>query len=816
MPEGEYITPNQPNEGIGSIPALENPAIPPTSNTLQSRGQFLGFDALRNLAQAKRDQIHGNIDSPITSEENLNYVHEFNRGLLRLIPTWVKAPIIAAGLIASYPKDELMNRRKFLKVGGFITAVGTFLAGCGGEPGTGTLNLTSSGEYVSSSEDEIDGLALLEKESWTADELLQYLQFAGIGGVLSYTAADAVLTSNPRNDVISALRAAIDAGENLNYRVAILDLFDAVDNTMPEASQSIVNTQELAKPEQFRSLGLTNPDGSIPQSWAEVKFNRAITGEVTDTRFGGRTMEYISSGEIIEGFDITKPDSKVTFLGETRSSKNVAIRIQDSTGQTAEVLAQRNVMFPNFNKDRGYRLITPDGTAQKIFTHLEARHPISMTDVSNFMGGIGPNAEVDYLIKCAGERGPVVMGVRTLHDNRVHDVVFKMDPRINQLLAEDKIDDVIEYARALPEDRIITAYDSFDRINGLSDEVLEVHKRYRNVFSLQKNTMVYETLPNGDYLRLPSRGPGIIRWAAQLGKLTRGNPRMGQKIGKVLEVISKNRPKLKATASVVGAVLEVLAIETAKVALDVYEAGTTYDRLNERANLYNEFGTGDGPIAPYSLDRYKQNFTLTTTPSTFADANGQIVTGKAAILPPLKGLPTSEGATLAGITFERVKPTNEIPEDASLLDLSTLKTQIELNQIRMGVANHPFNRGIESLNFLYARQNTYNEPYQIGFPALPTEYGELPKRIGIFLDGEVMKFCTVDYANETGLGENLGTEFAYPVEVTHPRDLVAYYGSYQETLKHITAADIDGRSGNFVVKYSIINNNQVNIQVTPA
>ncbi|HRO65624.1 MAG TPA: hypothetical protein PKU78_05365, partial [Candidatus Dojkabacteria bacterium] len=118
MPEGEYITPNQPNEGIGSIPALENPAIPPTSNTLQSRGQFLGFDALRNLAQAKRDQIHGNIDSPITSEENLNYVHEFNRGLLRLIPTWVKAPIIAAGLIASYPKDELMNRRKFLKVGG--------------------------------------------------------------------------------------------------------------------------------------------------------------------------------------------------------------------------------------------------------------------------------------------------------------------------------------------------------------------------------------------------------------------------------------------------------------------------------------------------------------------------------------------------------------------------------------------------------------------------------------------------------------------------------------------------------------------------
>ena len=756
--------------------------------------------------------------TPESSTENPNAVGKSVLG--RLVPWWVKSVLYGVGVAAVLPESawqKRINRRQALFTGA-LALLGLTAAGCADSTalggGEGALKIEGA---VNIDDVDIDGLALLEKEVWDPDDWERYMRFAGFGGVMSYGIADAVLTTDPSRDVLRFLVAAANKRENLNYRTALLDLFDPKNNTMPGANGSYLNPQLVAKPNQFRSLGFTNPDGTMPQSWAEAKFPKATIGEMTVPGFGGRTHEYIPTNELLEGIDITRSDVKVTFLGETRNAKNVALRITDTvTGQASDVLAPRNVVFPNFNRDRGYRVITQEGV-ERIFTHLEARHPINNGDVRNLMQGIGNTTNVDYIIRGAGDRPVTQIGVRSLHDNKVHDVIFKNDATTAQLMAEGRVQDLIEHARNLPDDRVITAYDTFDSVNGgLKDDALVLHRRYRNLVSIQDPAIVYETLPNGEFLRLPESGSLMTRMASRLNRYTRTNTTTGQRIGDMLETLSRTRPKLKLAASIVGAALQVIAMETAKVAVDVYEAGTLYDQIREFAAQNSIYGYGEGPIAQ-SLDKYRQGFSIPIDiATTFTDSTGQLATKRAAKLPPLLGLPTAESERVSGLTFHYIKPTDEIPADAPM-NLSVLRTQVDLNKTRMAVANNPFNRGIESLNFMVARDNYWNDPFTLGFPAIPKAFGELPEHLGVFLDetGQV-NLCTIDYASDSGLGARLGTSISMIVPVEQIRDVVAHYGSYEATLAQVTPDSIATRSANYLVKYSIINNKQVSIEVTPA
>ncbi len=718
-------------------------------------------------------------------------------------------------------KEEVpggITRREFLYHTGIVlpaivvlAALGLSTAGC-----STTTTVTDNKERLftketlgTTEEGDIDGAGLLEMETWSPDDFLAYMHFAGIGGLMTYTATDAILNSDPRYDNLRVLLAAANNRENRNYRVDMNNMFDPNDNTITHASDNIISPQSLATPKQFGSRG-------VPKhidTWAKVEFQIATTGEATDPLSGGRTIEYLPSEKILTGVDISSGNHPIRFIGEPRSSRQVVIEITNPAGQPVKVLAPRNLIFPNFNQDRGYRVILPDGT-EKIFTHLEARHPIGMDDVRNLVQSIGSNVEVDYLVKGVGERGPLTIGLRTPHNGQVHEILLKTDETILTHLNQGNPAEVIKHIQTLPQDRVITAYDSFDRINGISDEALALHRRIRGVYSLNPETIVYEVLPDGAYLRLPAGGPGIVRWASRLGGFLRKHPTMSRKVGGALERIAQNRVKLKLTASIVGAVLEVIATEAAKVALDVYEAATIYDQIRaiavyatSRSNAYGEY------IAP-SLDKYYQGFLIDADISD--PETGMVPVNQAFKLPPLMGLPTDATDIIPGLIFFNLEPIDKIPENSEKSIGEILKEQLKRTNTILFVEKHVYNQGVGGLNFLYARQNHWKDPYPLGFPCIPTNFGENPKHIGVYVDesGDLC-LCIIDYATNSGLGERLGKEFSTFVSVAQIQDVVNYYGSFQQTLKHITPSDIDTRTGNYVITYSIINNNQIAIQVNP-
>lgn len=809
----------------GSVITKENPL----QETIQPQGigrdDFLGLSALRSMAAEQRRKN----STPLTPEVNNSSMPLIT---WKAIPRGIRA-LVNSGLVlgAVYSRTKEMgeiDRRRFLKGGlqaALLTAV-VALVGCGPKVENG-INTVSNPESVEPTEG-IDGLALLEKDTWSPDEFLQYLTFAGIGGIMSYRLAEAVF-EDPRRDFLRTLWSAANNGENHEYRKAIYKLFDPADNTITAATGHLVPKTSLVNPNQFKSLTFTKKDGTIPSSWFDAEFEVATEGIVTDQAFGSRTVEYISTGETISNLDFDS--GTITFLGETRSSKNVAINFTDTTGKSVNIIAPRRVMFQNFSKDHGYRLIKSDGSNQEvILTHLEARHPIAKTDVDNLINSIGTDSSALYIVRSAADNSPVQVGIRR-NDGALVDVIFRTDQIFMNLIHEDRIEDAIQYlkTRQSNNDGVITAFQPYSRLQGRTQGVQALLERERSIHALLPDTKnpvyVLESIGSGEWVHMPDNGTIDVRIAAQLGRYLRAHPRYKQIFDTWMGKIMQQRPKLRLSFGLIGAALTGTIQAGLEEAANAIPAATIYRRYEEYASRFDPCGDGEliHPNAPY--DSYRQGFTFGVSASkSFIDkTTGQIVTNTALTLPPLHGLPSTDSQVLSYFCTESITPTN--PPTSGEIPIINMADNIT----RINLSNNPYNYvkvDPSIMTYLYAGYNGVHPPhvnpesktrFKLGVPTLPVTYGESPKNIGLYLrpDGSI-HFCIIDYHTEGGVSEgapDLGTSFQVPITTTNIRDIVDTHKSYSKAVNTLTPQQFEERTADYLITYSIINNDTVKINI---
>lgn len=751
------------------------------------------------------------------------------------------------------PKVGRRNFLSLLLTGLSAAAVG---ASCtsGGKEGA---------ETIPTQEADFDALSLLEKDNITADEMLSYLTWAGVGGYMSYLTSEAVFDlayENPRQAILRSIWSAANNGDNRNFRRDLRALFEAVDNTKPKAHGYIIPNDVLATPNQFKAWDFRNSDNTFPTSWAEAELHLADTAEVTDDYFGGFTTEYVQ-GQPIKGIDLSQ--GQLRFLGESRDNKLIAISHTDVNGVTREFTIKRNVVFPNFNQVGGYDLIEPSSQRRVTINHLEARHNIAQIDMDNLFNGLGQTSRAEYIARGPKNNAYFQVGIRDVNNGQLYDMVLKYDDEAARLVSAGNIDDALAVLKQKhgTQNMIVTAYQPFSRLNGQNrgvqgmidrmrgtDKVVaDLHRRIRGIQAISPpanngaRTYVFEMLDSGEWVQMPEHGPWDIKLAAQLGRYVRAHPRFGEKVLNFTKRLQTMRPIISPALGMIGVALSSIAEQAVIVGAEAQNVYQHFQPWIDFAAIFDRFrGEGFHQVGP---DLYIQHMSmpLGNSPDFIDPTTGQtqLEVNQVVPLPPILGLPSDPfSQTLPFLALTGVQPRTYTPMGG--LDLGAV-TDFVVRDNYLRMAHNPFvSKGDamtpEIMNKLYgcingpflaeeslnvetgaSAQEALSNQFPFGVPTIPVPYGETAN-LGFYRhpDG-TLRFTVINYAADGGIipgSEDLGTELQVPVTVCPIRDLVNQNGgNYEETIRKLSPQTIEERTTKFMIRYSIINNNTINITV---